>query len=188
MTTPYDPTLKTLAELAPADWLPLAGRRRRRVTVEDSDVGTLVSGATDKLFRVHDDPPYLMHLEFQAGHDSSALPPRLRLYKSVFEYRHGLPVLSVPVLLQEGADSPQLTGLLASGRPGEEPFSTLRYEIIRVWRIPAEQLLRGGIGTLALAPISAVPGGDVRGVIRQMRERLGQPRERKAAPEVWAAT
>jgi len=25
-------------------------------------------------------------------------------------------------------------------------------------------------------------------VIRQMRERLGQPRERKAAPEVWAAT
>jgi uncharacterized protein (DUF433 family) len=29
---------------------------RRRVTIEDSDVGTIVSGATDKLFRVHDDP------------------------------------------------------------------------------------------------------------------------------------
>jgi hypothetical protein len=57
MTPPYDPTLKTLAELAPADWLPLAGRPRRRVTVEDSDVGTLVSGAADKVFRVHDAPP-----------------------------------------------------------------------------------------------------------------------------------
>ena len=51
---PYDPTVKTLAELSPADWLPLAGRRRRRVTIEDSDVGTIISGATDKLFRVHD--------------------------------------------------------------------------------------------------------------------------------------
>src|SRR5436305_15243987 len=108
MDRPFDPTLKTLAELAPADWLPLAKRRRRRVTVEDSDVGTLVSGAADKLFRVHDDPPYLMHLDFQAGHDAAALPPRLRLYNSVFEYRHRLPVLSVPVLLHEGAGSPQL--------------------------------------------------------------------------------
>jgi hypothetical protein len=133
VTTPYDPTLKTLAELAPADWLPLAGRRRRRVTIEDSDIGTLVSGASDKLFRVHDNPPYLLHLEFQAGHDSVALPLRLRLYNSVFENRHGLPVLSVPVLLHQRADSPQLTGHLVSGPPGEEPFSTLRYEVVRVW-------------------------------------------------------
>ena len=58
----FDPTLKTLAELSPADWLPLVKRRRRRVTIEDSDVGTIVSGATDKLFRVHDDPQYLLHV------------------------------------------------------------------------------------------------------------------------------
>ncbi len=177
-----------MAELAPADWLPLARRPRRRVTVEDSDVSTLVSGATDKLLLVHDSPPYLMHLDFQAGHDAAALPLRLRLYNSVFEYRHRLPVLSVPVLLHEGADSPQLTGLLASGRPGEEPFSTLRYETIRVWQIPVEQLLTGGVGTLALAPISAVSEGELRGVIRRMRERLTQPRQRKVAPEVWAAS
>jgi hypothetical protein len=50
---PFDPTLMTLAELAPVDWLPLAKRRRCRVTIEDSDIGTLVSGATDKRFRVH---------------------------------------------------------------------------------------------------------------------------------------
>jgi predicted transposase YdaD len=188
VTAPYDPTLKTLAELAPADWLLLARRRRRRVTIEDSDIGTLVSGATDKLFRVHDDPPYLLHLDFQAGHDSAALPLRLRLYNSVFEHRHQLPVLSVPVLLHQGADSPRLTGQLVSGRPGEEPFSTLRYEVVRVWQIPPEQLLRGGLGTLALAPISAVSAGELPGVIRRMRERLVQPRARRAAPEVWAAT
>jgi hypothetical protein len=104
---PFDPTLKTLAELSPADWLPLAGRRRRRVTIEDSDVGTVVSGAGDKLFRVHDDPEYLLHLDFEAGHFQSELSLRLRLYNSLFEYRQHRVVVSVPVLLCPEANSPQ---------------------------------------------------------------------------------
>src|SRR5207244_1671773 len=87
MVQPFDPTLKTLTEVGPADWLPLARRRRRRVTIEDSDIGTIVSGAADKLFRVHDDPVYLLHLDFEAGHFQAGLPLRLRLYNSVFEYR-----------------------------------------------------------------------------------------------------
>ncbi len=74
MEHPFDPTVKALAELAPADWLPLAGRRRRRVSVVDSDVGTVVSGATDKVFRVHDEPEYLLHLDFEAGHFRADLP------------------------------------------------------------------------------------------------------------------
>ena len=36
MDRPLDPILKTLAELSPPDWLRFAGRRRRRVTVEDN--------------------------------------------------------------------------------------------------------------------------------------------------------
>src|SRR5438094_6269483 len=176
MEHPFDPTLKTLSELSPADWLPLAKRRRRRVTIEDSDVGTLVSGATDKLFRVHDQPEYLLHLDFEAGHFRSELPWRLRLYNSVFEYRHRRVVLSVPVLLSPEADSPQWNGLFQSGFPGEVPISTLRYEVIRVWQLPVEQLLSGGIGTLALAPISDVPENQVRLVIRRMIVRLGAAR------------
>jgi hypothetical protein len=152
---PFDPTLKTLTDLAPADWLPLARRLRRRVTVVDSDVGTIVSGATDKLFRVHDEPEYLLHLDFEAGHFRADLPLRLRLYNSIFEYRHRRVVLSVPVLLRPEADSPQWNGLLQRGLPGEAPVSTLRYDAIRVWQVPVEQLLRGGVGTLALAPTSA---------------------------------
>src|SRR5438477_11478696 len=115
MNAPFDPTLKTLAELSPADWLPLAKRRRRRVTIEDSDVGTIVSGATDKLLRVHDDPEYLLHLDFEAGHFRSELPLRLRLSNSVFEYRHDRVVLSVVGLLSPEADSPQWSGLARRG-------------------------------------------------------------------------
>jgi predicted transposase YdaD len=188
VTRPFDPTLKTLAELSPADWLPLAGRRRRRVTIEDSDIGTIVSGATDKLFRIHDRPEYLLHLDFEAGHFRADLPTRLRLYNSVFEYRHLCAVLSVVALLCPEADSPQWTGMLRSSLPAEAPLGTLRYEVIRVWQIPVQQLLAGGVGTLALAPVSNVSEGEVRQVIRHMKERLSGPQAPRRAPDVWAAT
>jgi predicted transposase YdaD len=183
----YDPTVKTLAELSPPDWLTLTGRRRRRVTVEDSDASTVISGATDKLFRVHDKPEYLLHLDFESGHFRSVLPLRLRLYNSLFEYRHDRVVLSVPVLLTPDADSPQWNGLLERGLPGESPSSTLRYQVIRVWELPVERLLTGGIGTLPLAPISDVPESDVGRVIRQMKKRLGGPKPPPKANDVWAA-
>jgi predicted transposase YdaD len=186
MDRSFDPTLKTLAEVSPSDWLSLT--KRRRVTIEDSDVGTLVSGATDKLFRVHDNPEYLLHLDFEAGHFHSDLPLRLRLYNSVFEYRHQRVVLSVPVLLRPEADSPQWNGLLQRGLPGEAPLSTLRYEVIRVWDLPVEQLLAGGIGTLALAPISKIAQSEVRGVIRSIKGRLSGPKAPRRAADVWAAT
>jgi predicted transposase YdaD len=184
---PFDPTLKTLAELSPADRLPLVKRRRRRVTVEDSDIGTIVSGATDKLFRVHDDPEYLLHLDFEAGHFREELPLRLRLYNSVFEYRHQRVVLSAAVLLAPQADSPQWNGLLQRGLPNETPRGILRYDVIRVWQLPVDQLLAGGPGTLALAPISAVSEGDVRQVIRRVRERLSSPKPLRRAADVLAA-
>ena len=165
MDQPFDPIFKTLAELGPADWLPLAKRRRRRVTVEDSDIGTIVSGATDKLFRVHDDPEYLLHLDFEAGHFHSDLPLRLRLYNSVFEYRHKRVVLSVPVLLSPAADSPQWTGLLQRGLPRVDAFSTLRHEVIRVWTVPSDQHLAGGVRALAPAPLSKISEGEVRDAV-----------------------
>jgi predicted transposase YdaD len=188
MNPPFDPTPKTITEVSPADWLPLAKRRRRRVTILDSDVGTLLSGATDKVFRVHDQPEYLLHLDFEVGHFRSDLPLRLRLYDSVFEYRHRCVVLSVPVLLSPAADSPQWTGLLERGLPDEAPTSTLRSEVIRVWELPVEQLLSGGTGTLALAPISDVPEGEARHVIRRMKGRLSGPKAPRRAADVWAAT
>jgi predicted transposase YdaD len=187
MDRPFDPSLKALAEVAPADWLPLAGRRKRRVTLEDTDIGTVISGATDKLLRVHDDPEYLLHLDFESGHFRRELPLRLRLYNSVFEYRHDRIVLSVSVLLRPGADSPQWTGLLGRGFPGEEPLSTLRYQVVRVWQLDPERLLSGGFGTLALAPVSAVPEDEVKSVIRRMNDRLSGPRAPRKARDIKAA-
>lgn len=39
----YDAMLKALVEAAPADWLPLLGRPRRRVRLLDTDLATVLS-------------------------------------------------------------------------------------------------------------------------------------------------
>ena len=75
-TIPYDqPRRRHLAS-----WLPFCGRPAAPTTVLDPDVSAPVSGAADKFLRVHADPEHILHLDFQSGHDSAQLPPRLRLY------------------------------------------------------------------------------------------------------------
>jgi predicted transposase YdaD len=185
----YDAVAKSLVDLSPPDWLALTGRPPAPVRMMDSDNSVVMSGAVDKLLRVHADPEYLLHLDFQAGHDSAQLPRRLKLYNAVQEYKHGLPVLSVAVLLHPGADSPRVTGSIQSALPGESaPHSYLRYGVLRVWQAPVDPFLSGGLGLLPLAPISNVTEAEVPDVIRRMDQRLRQVREQDMVDDILNST
>jgi hypothetical protein len=186
MSTPYDTTLKDLVEIEPASWPAFLGRPTGPSAVIDADIAT-VTGAADKVVRVAADPPYLLHLEFVAGHDVAALPRKLHVRNGLLEDRHDLPVRSAVVLLSPGADSPQLTGRYERRFPGEEPYLTFRYQVVRVWRLPPEPLLTSGLPLMALAPISAVTEGELPGIIQRMEQRLRGRRARRQAPKVWAA-
>jgi hypothetical protein len=184
---PFDPTLKTLVEVGPADWTVFAGQPAAPTRIIDPDIAT-VSGAADKVLRVEATPPYLLHLEFVAGHDAADLPTALNKRKVLLDDRHGMLVRSVVVLLRPSANSPALTGLRQRGFPEELPYNVFSYRVIRVWQIPAAQLLAGGLATLPLAPISAVPEGELPGIIKQMDRRLRQREVRRLAGQLWAAT
>jgi hypothetical protein len=67
----YDPTLKDLVEIEPASWPVLLGYSKAPTRVIDADIAT-VSGAADKVLRVAAASPYLLHLEFVAGHAPDA--------------------------------------------------------------------------------------------------------------------
>src|SRR6266849_275681 len=168
---PFDPTLKTLVELGPADWTVFAGQPPAPARIIDADIAT-VSGAADKVLRVEAIPPYLLHLEFVAGHDAADLPTALHKRNVLLDDRHGLLVRSVVVLLRPAADSPALTGLRQRGFPDELPYNVFGYRVIRVWQVPPDQLLAGGLGTLPLAPISAVTEWQLPAIIEQMEKRL----------------
>ena len=182
----FDPTVKIVVETSPADWLALTGRPPAPVTVIDAEVSAVLSGAADKFLRVDAVEPYVLHLDFQSGHDSASLPGRLHLYNAVASYRTGLPVRSVAVLLRPEADSPRLTGVRESRLHDEdEPEDRFRYQVLRVWQVPADQLLRGGLGAVALAPVGAVSQAELPAVIRRMERRF---RGVAQSRELWTAT
>jgi hypothetical protein len=185
-TQRYDPTLKALVEIEPASWPPLLGRPHAPTAVIDAEIAT-ISGAADKVLRVSAEPPYLLHLEFVAGHDAAALPPKLLVRNGLLEDRHGLPVRTGVVLSRPAADSPQLTGVHERRFPGEEAYLTFRYQVVRVWQLPRGPLLAGGLALLPLAPICAVTEADLPGIIQQMKRRLSGRRARKQAHLVWSA-
>ena len=184
---PFDPTVKTLVETSPGDWPVLLGQPAAPTAVIDADVAT-VSGAADKVLHVRAAPPYLVHVEFQAGHDSADLPPLLHLRSTLLQHRHGLLVRSAAVLLRPEADSPDLTEEYRLAFAGEAAYDVFRYQVVRVWRLPPGPLLRGGLGLLPLAPISAVTEAELPGIIEQMEARLQARRLRPHAEEVWSAT
>lgn len=184
---PFDPTVKTLVETSPEDWPVLANLPTGPTEVIDADIAT-VSGAGDKVLRVRAVPTYLLHLEFQSGHDSADLPEDMHLRSALLRKRHRMPVRSVAVILRPEADSPTLTGLWQVGFSGEEPYDRFRYRVIRVWQLPPDQLLEGGVGTLPLAPISAVTEAELPDIIHRMERRLGSRPLRKFAEATWAAT
>src|ERR1700693_207916 len=115
---PYDPTLKALVETEPDSWPALLGRPTGQTQAIDADIAT-VSGAADKVLRVAAAVPYLLHLEFVAGHDVAALPRKLLVRNALLEDRHDQRVRSAVVLLHSQADSPQLTGVYERSFPGE---------------------------------------------------------------------
>lgn len=187
MPGPIDDALKHLTELSPQDWVVQGGWQAAAATLIDADIAT-ISGATDKVIRVAGVPDWLLAIDFQAGHDTVAKLPDLLLYNSALFRRHRLRVRSLLILLHRGADSPQLTGLYERGFP-DEPFDVaLRYRILRVWQVPTERWLSGGLGLVPLAPLGEVQLRELPAVIARMKQRLDQEVPRVQAAELWSAT
>src|SRR5262249_8002379 len=155
----------------PEAWPVLLDQPAAAVDVIDADIAT-VSGAADKVLRVAGDPPYLLHLEFQSGHDAIELPGKLHLRATLLEARHRLRVRPVGQLLRPEADPPRLTGIRQIAFPGEEPYDIFRYRVLRIWQVPPQQLLAGGVGLLPLATISAVTEAELPGIIGEVKGRL----------------
>lgn len=185
MSKPFDATLKDLLEVSPGDWPSLLGYPHDEVRIIDADVST-VSGGADKVLAIRGDPDWILHLEFQAGPDST-LPRRTLGYNATLENRHTCLVRTVIVLLRPQADLANLTGVYQRQFAGEEPYLVFRYHVVRVWQLPVERVLASGLGTLPLAPISAVAQEQLPGVIARMQRRL-RDRPSPLRSKLWTAS
>jgi hypothetical protein len=83
MSHPYDASTKYLIETRLADWLPLCGRTTTAgLEIKNADLST-VTAAADRVLLVHEDPPWLMHVELVSSRDDNLLP-NLPAYNSSF--------------------------------------------------------------------------------------------------------
>src|SRR5947209_7170214 len=170
MSKRFDATLKGMVEVSPTSWADLEGHPATTVDVIDADVST-VTAASDKTLLAHGAYDWILDINFQRGPDAS-VPRRTHLYSTLLEYRHQLPVRSLVVLLSPKAQLSSINGVYQRSCPGEPPYDTFHYQVLRVWELPLARLLAGGLGTLPLAPISAVTPEQLPGIIQQMKARL----------------
>ncbi len=179
MSKKFDATLKELFDHYPLDWVKLVSRdiglsETEGVRMEplDADLST-ISPQADKLFRLSGSKEALLQLELQSGWDGS-LPDRCLLYSVLAEHRYSLPVFTAVILLERRAEASSLTGHLVRERPDGKPYLTFAYSVMRIWQMPAAELLDRGIGTLPLALLTDEAKQDPEGVYARFHERVDQ--------------
>jgi hypothetical protein len=189
MPKPLDATMRNLFELEPAAWADALGAPvpdPDLVRIIDSNLST-VTAETDKLVLIDGPEPYIFHPEFLSGR-APGYPEHLHWYKALAGHRHGLPVLSVLVLLRPAADGPELTGEYEQVVPGWGWSVRFRYRVVRVWELPPERLLAAGLPVLPLAPVSRVPAERLPEVLRAVARRLRDEAGPELQATLWAAT
>ncbi|MDR3636077.1 MAG: hypothetical protein P4L84_19905 [Isosphaeraceae bacterium] len=102
--------------------------------------------------------------------------------------RHGLPVLSVAVLLRPKADGPLVSGFHERRLPHGVLCHKFHYAVVRVSEVPVEQLLPGGLPTLPLALIADLGQSSLVDVATPVGHRFVTETELDQAREYWAAT
>jgi hypothetical protein len=188
MPLPFDATLKDLARRYPEDYV-LSFRLGSALDIRALNVDlSVISAATDVVLGHGDPLTSVLDLNFQSGPDGF-MPDRLCMYNAALRYRYHVPVHSVAILLRPKADDPNITGRLtysAQPRRGKMDF---RYEVIRIWQMPAKRLLRCGPGVLPLSVLGALPPGvskedGVAEIIAQLCWRVDRDYEREVANHI----
>ena len=92
------------------------------------------------------------------------------------------------VLLQPVADGPDLTGTHEIRDRHGDVYDWFRYDIVRVWQQPVDEVLAAGLPVLPLAPVAAVTAEKVPDVLVAISQRLISETSPEQAATIWAAT
>jgi hypothetical protein len=176
MSKPFDATLKELVTSYPVDWLTQLGVPiTAPPEVLTADLST-VTAAADTLLKVGD---LIVHIDLESGPDDS-LARRMLLYNVLAHHHTGLPVHSIVVLLRSNAVGRSSDVVEYAPRPGASELR-FRFETVRVWELPAADILRAGVGFLPLAVLGKPPSGKSREqALPEVVERIAERAEREA--------
>jgi predicted transposase YdaD len=189
MSKPFDATMRKLLEIEPAAWLRflrIPVLHPERIRVIDSNLSTVTAEA-DKVLWVGEPEPWIEHVELQAGRDAE-LPDRIHSYNTGLGRSHNVPVHSTVVLLRPSAEGPQLTGLFERRHRNGDVYDWFRYDIVRIWQTPVDEILASGLPVTPLAPVADVSPDRLPSVLLAISERLLKETTKDRAATLWAAT
>ena len=129
------------------------------VCVIDSNLSTVTAEA-DKVLWVDEPEPWIEHIELQAGRDTG-LPDRVHYYNTSLGRAHSVPVHSTIVLLRPAADGPDVNGIHERRYRNGDVYDWFRYDVLRIWEQPVEEIFAAGQPVLPLAPVANVEPGKV---------------------------
>ena len=184
---PFDVSLKNLIGDNPKDWLSFFDLPQdTAISSLDGDLASM-SLAADRLYQVGSGANmYGLHAELESGHTGSSLPRRLLEYSVFAEAKHKLLFRSVAILLTKGANSPALTGHLERRLPNGTLVHSFHYDVIRVYEIPAEELLASGLSVVPLAPLGSLPDSELPGLVERMGKRFqAESSDRDELRKLW---
>src|SRR5262245_3755661 len=135
--------MKRLFEDYPADGVEWLAYGPARVEVLAAALPT-VTPATDKVVGAgRGRNRWLLLVEMLASYKAH-IPERTHFHSTLLLHKHKLPVRSVIVLLRHEADGPAMTGAFELSCPNEDPYLSFQYHVIRLWNVPASELLKSG--------------------------------------------
>ncbi len=189
MSHRFDATLKDILTPQPEDMSRRSDcrkfNRRWRLNVDLSTI----TAATDVAIGFGGPIQEIVDLNFQSGPDPD-VPARCHLYSAALNFRFGVPIRTILILLRPKADASQITGNLtyASGASSVE----FRYEVIRMWQRPLSVFLHGGFGLLPLAPLCQMDADrpledSLREVVQEIDRRLANECEHAKAVRLMTA-
>jgi len=109
-------------------------------------------------------------------------------YSVLIRGRHDQPIRSVVLLLCPAADGPAMMGHLHYNLPDGTLYLGYHYDVVRLWKLPPEQILRAGLAALPLAPLANISEQDLPGVIQTINTRLDREATPSQGETLWLAT
>lgn len=180
MAKQFDATLKQMLDDYAPDVIAWLARRfhypEGPIVTLNPEIDT-VQVAADKVFRFPGDAG-ILHLEVQSGWDGD-LPDRMLEYNVFLHRRERAPVRSVALLLRRDANASTVTGELVRRLPDGGLVLHFEYAVVRVWELPADELLSAGVG---LAPLGLLTD-DAKPRLKELVHRFAERVEREV-PDV----
>jgi hypothetical protein len=176
MAMTFDATLKDMARDSPQDFLSAFDRPPMLpVHLLNVDLST-VTTAADLVVGLGDPLQEIIQFDFQSSAAAWKHADLMAYHALLFAHYH-VPVHTVVLLLRPEAGHSNLNGMIRySPRPGRGSMD-FRYEPIRLWERPAEELLAAELGVAPLALLGRLPEDlsledGLTAVARRVAERL----------------